>query len=130
MPAYWRLLKWSICLESDHRANRYSRASFNELVNRPNELRGAPVQVDLHICRITTYAAPENRLGIEQLYEVWGWSEDSRGSLYVAVTPELPAGMQIGEVVSEQAKLCGYFYKVQSYLTAGAGRTARRRRRR
>ena len=68
---------------------------------------------------LQAYAAPENRLGIERLYEVWGWSEDSRGSLYVAVTPELPAGMHTGEVASEQATLCGYFYKVQGYLAAG-----------
>lgn len=121
MPAYWRLLKWSVQQpDGGSERNRFSRVAFNELVNRPNRHRGAPVQVDLHICRIVSYAAPDNGLGIERLYEVWGWSDDSRGSLYVAITPELPPGMQTGEKVSERGTLLGYFYKVQGYLAAGS----------
>src|SRR5262249_28600279 len=84
-----------------------------------------PVQVDLHVCRIVECAAPANSLGIERLYEVWGWSDDSRGSLYVAVTPDLPAGMSIGESVRERAIVCGYFYKVQGYLAAGSAAQSR-----
>src|SRR5262245_39182850 len=86
MPAYWRLLKWSL-QSSNTQAdqNRFSSVPFNHLVNRPTLLRGVPVQVDLHVCRIASYPAPENSLGIQRLYEVWGWSDDSRGSLYVAI---------------------------------------------
>jgi hypothetical protein len=121
MPAYWRLLKWSVMQpESAGARNDFRFVSFNELVNRPNQWRGRPVQVALNICRIMEYAAPENRLDIERLYEVWGWSEDSRGSLYVVVTSELPAGMSVGESVSERAIVSGYFYKVQGYLAAGS----------
>jgi hypothetical protein len=125
MPAYWRLLKWCARQwDCERDRNLFSQVSFGELVNRPSMLRGAPVQVDLHICRITSYAAPENGLGIQQLYEVWGWSEDSRGSLYVAVTPDLPPGMHAGENVNEQAILCGYFYKIQGYLASGSASQA------
>lgn len=121
MPAYWRLLKWSIRQpNTDCDQNRFSTVSFNDLVNRPSVLRGVPVQVDLHVCRIVGYTAPENSLGIQRLYEVWGWSDDSRGSLYVAVTPDLPSDMRIGEVVSVPATLRGYLYKVQGYLAAGS----------
>src|SRR4029079_9059663 len=121
MPAYWRLIKWTVQNpKSECDRNAFSRVSFNELVNEPSVLRGAPVQVDLDICRIVKYPAPDNRLGIERLYEVWGWSDDSRGSLYVAISPDLPAGVSIGEAVSERASVCGYFYKVQGYLAAGS----------
>jgi len=121
MPAYWRLLKWSVRQsESQIDRNLFSRVSYNRLVNNPRVLRGMPAQIDLHICRIVSYPAPENSLGIEQLYEVWGWSDDSRGSLYVAVTPQLPAGMQTGESVCERATICGYFFKIQGYLAAGS----------
>jgi hypothetical protein len=121
MPAYWRLLQWSHQpAESELDRAAFSRVSFNDLVNRPCELRGAAVQVDLHVCRVTSYDAPQNRLGIDRLYEVWGWSEDSRGSLYIAVTTELPAGLPTGEVVTGTATLCGYFYKVQGYVAAGS----------
>jgi len=121
MPAYWRLLKWTIRepnLQRDQ--NQFSRVPFNDLLNRTSALRGVPVEVDLHVCRIVSYAAPENSLGIERLYEVWGWSEDSRGSLYVAVTPDLPSGLRTGESISERATLCGYLYKIQGYVAAGS----------
>jgi hypothetical protein len=121
MPAYWRLLKWTM-REPDFQCdqNQFSRVPFNDLLNRPSALRGMPVQVDLRVCRIVSYAAPENGLGIERLYEVWGWSDDSRGSLYVAVTPDLPPGMRTGESVSERATLYGYLYKIQGYVAAGS----------
>jgi hypothetical protein len=121
MPAYWRLLRWSVRQPGgDSDQNAFGRISFNELVNRPNAWRGRPVQIDLHVCRIAECAAPPNSLEIERLYEVWGWSDDSRGSLYVVVTSELPAGMSVGESVTEQAMVSGYFYKVQGYLAAGS----------
>jgi hypothetical protein len=121
MPAYWRLLKWSARPpEGNGDQVDFRHVSFNELVNRPNAWRGRPVQIDLHVCRIVECAAPQNSCGIERLYEVWGWSDDSRGSLYVAVTPELPDGMSVGESVIERAAVCGYFFKVQAYLAAGS----------
>lgn len=121
MPAYWRLIKWSL-QQPDFESPRssFSTVSYNELVNQPGVFRGRPVQLDLHIRRIAEYAAPANSLGIERLYEVWGWSEDSRGSLFVAVTPELPPGMAVGESVTERARISGYFYKIQGYVTAGS----------
>jgi hypothetical protein len=121
MPAYWRLLKWSTQQpKHDGDPIGFGRISFVELVNRPSVWRGRPLKVDLHVCRIAECVAPANSLGIERLYEVWGWSDDSRGSLYVAVTTDLPAGMSIGEAVSERATVCGYFYKIQGYLAAGS----------
>lgn len=121
MPAYWRLIKWSL-QQPDFEFSRsmLSAVSYNELVNQPGVFRGRPVQLDLRIRRIAEYAAPANNLGIERLYEVWGWSEDSRGSLYVAVTPDLPPGMAVGESVTERATISGYFYKIQGYVAAGS----------
>ena len=121
MPAYWRLLKWTVqhsVSDLQHRSG--SRVPYGDLVNMPSRLRGRLVQVDLQVCRILSYDAPGNGLGIKKLYEVWGWSEDSRGSLYVVVTPELPAGMKTGEVVRGQATLYGYFCKIQGYLAVGS----------
>jgi hypothetical protein len=78
------------------------------------------IQVDLHVCRILSYDAPENDLGLKTLYEVWGWSEDSRGSLYVVVTPGLPAGVRPGLVVQERATVYGYFCKLQGYVAVAS----------
>ena len=121
MPAYWRLLKWSVHQTvKELRRENFQRAVYNELVNMPNQLRGMPVQVDMHVCRILSYDAPNNSLGITKLYELWGWSEDSRGSLFVTFTPELPPGIHPGETVSEQVAVYGFFCKIQGYLAVGS----------
>ncbi len=125
MPAYWRLLRWtqnapikgSVTQVS---SPRYMPLAYHELINRSKGLRGQPVTVDLHICRVVSYDAPANSLGIKTLYEVWGWSEDSRGALYVAVAPELPAGIKVGESVHYRGTLRGYFCKLQGYLAVGS----------
>ncbi len=54
------------------------------------------------------------------LYEVWGWTEESRSWPYVGVVLDLPKGMPIGANVYEQVTLVGYFFKMQGYLEAGA----------
>jgi hypothetical protein len=63
--------------------------------------------------------AGKNRDGI-QLYEVWGFTKESRDRLYVAIIVDLPKGMPIGPSVYEKAKFAGYFFKLQGYHSAGA----------
>lgn len=121
MPAYWRLLKWTVQPAStDLPADAFPRIAYSQLVNSPHRLRGRPVQLDLHVCRILSYDAPDNVLGIRRLFEVWGWTEDSRGSLCVVVSPELPPGVETGESVDERLMARGYFCKIQGYLTVGS----------
>ncbi len=119
MPAYWRLLKWSVG-NPQSRAAEFPRISYGELVNSPGKCRGQAMRVELCACRILSYEAPRNSLGINRLYEIWGWSEDSRGSLYVVVSPELPPGIAPGETVSERLEVRGYFCKIQGYVAVGS----------
>lgn len=119
MPAYWRLLKWSI-QNPQSRPAGFPRLPYNELVNSPSKCRGQALRVELCACRILSYDAPANSLGIDRLYEVWGWSEDSRGSLYVIVSTELPQGVSPGETVSERLEVEGYFCKIQGYVAVGS----------
>lgn len=121
MPAYWRVMSWVVEQPFDSLCRR-SRADFviNDLLGNPDANRGQLLRLDLNVCRVLSYKVPANRLGLTQLYEVWGWTGESQAWLYVGITPELPAGFPIGSDVSERAALCGYFFKLQGYLEAGA----------
>ncbi len=56
------------------------------------------------------------------LYEVWGFTSESRDRLYVAIVVDLPKGMPIGPSVYEKARFTGYFFKLQGYEPAAPGR--------
>ncbi|MFO0916486.1 MAG: hypothetical protein U0795_26250 [Pirellulales bacterium] len=127
MPAYWRLMQWSTRRSIDQwRELSVAQASYGLLVTQPQAQRAQPVKLNLNVCRILSWDAPPNELGVKKLYEVWGWTEDSRGGMYVLVTPDLPAGMQVGERVREQGVVYGYFCKLQGYVAANAGAAAPR----
>jgi hypothetical protein len=53
-----------------------------------------------------------------QLYQLWGATPDSRTWLYCAVVVDLPKGIPIGKTIQEQARVVGYFFKLQSYYPA------------
>jgi hypothetical protein len=55
------------------------------------------------------------------VYEVWGWTTESKAWLFVVLVPELPPGMPVGTDVYERVSFAGYFYKLQGYQEAGAG---------
>ncbi len=121
MPAYWRLLKWAGGESvGDSKQQAAPQISLRDLFKRPDASRGRSVRVNLHVRRIAACAAPKNSLGVENLYEVWGWCESAPDSLVACITAELPPGIEPGEYVEERATLCGYFYKFQGYRTAGS----------
>ena len=130
MPAYWRLFKWA---ESQSLAELQKRADaelqkranhnivLNQFVQTPDDQRGKLFSLDLNVRRVLVYDAPANSAGIKQVYEVWGWTTESKAWLYVVLTAHLPEGMPIGPNVYERATFAGYFFKVQGYQAAGAG---------
>lgn len=121
MPAYWRLL--SISMAEDY-GTQYEKArrnpSLNEFHTAAAKHRGELVSLNLNIRRVVQYDAIDanNPANVKQLYEVWGWTEQSKSWLYVCVTPELPPGMQVGEAVSFRAQFTGYFFKMLAYHSA------------
>jgi hypothetical protein len=122
MPAYWRLFSWT---QHQSTAKLQERASkdfvFNQFIRDPDEQRGKLFRVELNVRRVLAYDAPENKAGVKKVYEIWGWTTESKAWLYCVLTPELPAGMPVGTDVYERASFTGYFLKVQGYHAAGAG---------
>src|SRR5262245_7676361 len=122
MPAYWLLFSWFSHQSLDELQRRASPAVvFNQFVQTPDEQRGKLFRLDLNVRRVLSYEAPPNSAGIEKVYEIWGWTTESKAWLYVVLTAHLPEGMPVGPDVNERVTFAGYFFKVQGYHAAGAG---------
>ena len=116
MKSYKRVLQWVrhqpyALLEKRARTD----LMFNDFYNTPDKHRGQLVALDLNVRRVLKYD-----LEGQPVYEVWGWTTESKTWLYVAVVIDLPPGMPIGPEVYEKGRLAGYFFKLQAYHEAGA----------
>jgi hypothetical protein len=122
MHAYRRLLNWVDC-QSLGRLKARGRAapSLNDLMQEPAVHRGELTRLDLNICRVLKYDLHDDDSGAQRtLYELWGWQDNTQGWLYVVVTPEIPAAIELGARVDQHATFYGYFFKLQGYYPAGA----------
>jgi len=122
MPAYWRLFNWTEHQSYDVLNKRATGdVVLNQFMQSPNEQRGKLYRLDLNVRRVLAYNAPDNSAGIKKVYEVWGWTTESKAWLYCVLTAHLPPGMPVGPDVYERVTFAGYFLKVQGYHAAGAG---------
>lgn len=122
MPAYWRLFSWVEHQSYGDLKNRVRHdAVFNDFVRAADSQRGRLVALELNVRRVLAYDAPENSAGVQNVYELWGWTTESRAWPYVIVTAHLPTGMAVGADVRERVSFCGYFFKLQGYQASGAG---------
>lgn len=122
MPAYWRLFKWTESQTMEQMQKRaVTRIVLNDFAQSADEQRGKLIRLDLNVRRVLEYDAPQNSVGITKVYEIWGWTEESRAWPYVMVTAHLPPGMPVGPNVHQKANFVGYFFKLQGYQAAGAG---------
>lgn len=125
MPAYWQLLAWSHTQpfsELERRAK--PDPAFTQLWELPSDYRGVPIRMRLHIRRVLRYDAPENPLGVQQVYEAWGWTDDSKSFPYVVVFTDPPENLPVGPEVQAEAVFAGYFLKVMSYTAFDVHRGA------
>jgi hypothetical protein len=130
MPAYWRLFGWAEHQTSAQMRKRAAeqlqkRASqeivLNQFIRDPDDHRGQLFSLDLNVRRVLAYDAPPNKAGVKKVYEIWGWTTESKAWLYCVLTAQLPEGMPTGSDVHERVTFAGYFFKVQGYHAAGAG---------
>ena len=120
MPAYWSLMSMvgQATFESMTQEARHDFV-FNDFYRHAEKNRGGLASMTLNVRRVQKYAAQEgNAANVKDLYEVWGWSNQAKAWLYVFVTPNLPAGISIGEHVQHRVTFVGYFFKLQAYQPA------------
>jgi len=121
MPAYWRIMNVVKKTPfSDLLKAADSKIRFNDLYSSPSNQRSKLITLTVNIRKITRYDTDENPAKVQELFEVWGWSETSKAWLYVFVTPELPAGLDANTPVNQTSKFAGYFFKLQGYQPGAA----------
>jgi hypothetical protein len=122
MPTYWRMFRWVENQSLPELTRRAKRdVVLNDFLQEPEVQRGQIVLLDLNVRQVIAYPAPENSAGIKTVYQIVGWTDQSKAWLYYGLTAHLPKGMPIGVNVHEKATMVGYFFKVQGYHPAGAG---------
>ncbi len=113
MPAYWQLMQWSQTASSaelDQRA--LHDVPFTQLCEQPAKYRGKLISMRLHVQRVLKYDAPSNPLELQDVYEAWGGTDESRSFPYVVVSFQCPDGLPIGTDVRGEVNFVGYFLKV------------------
>lgn len=118
MPAYWRLFKWARAQPmSEMEARALKNPFFTQFWSQPEKMRGKLATLRLQVRRILSHEAPENSAGVKRVYEIWGVTDESRGTPYVVITDQLPANLQEGADVRGVAVFTGYFLKILGYQT-------------
>lgn len=117
MPAYWRLLRWSLTQSFEDLQSR-ARADvvYTNFADIPHKLRGQPVYLRLSLRRVLQHDdVGPNSAGVKQLYEAWGVTSESRSWPYVLVFYDKPPELPVGAEVHEEAEFVGYFLKLMAY---------------
>ena len=102
MPAYWRQFGWVQHQSTDQLRQRASRkVVFNQFIRNPEEQRGKLFQFDLNVRQVLQYPATTNKVGVKTVYEIRGFTTESKAWLFFLLTPELPEGFPTGTDVVE-----------------------------
>ncbi|WP_254510531.1 hypothetical protein [Anatilimnocola floriformis] len=122
MPAYWRMFMWSKNQTVEQLLKRADKSiRLDDMLRRPAKTRGKLVKLNLHVTRILSYSVADKNLGdVKKVYELWGWSDETKAWLYCGVTADLPDNMPLGSDLHENVTFIGYFFKVQGYLAANS----------
>ena len=126
MPAYFRVLSWV-----DHqptallRKRAHKDVVYNDFRKTPNSMRLQIVELNLNVRQILrAFGPPENGKEMpittpegKQIYQVCGFTQEGGSNMYYGIVTDLPKGMPIGTLIDVNAKLVGYFFKLQGYIS-------------
>ncbi len=116
MPAYWRLMRWSMTESFDDLWERaHKDRYFTHLAQAPEQHRGELVGLKLSVRRTASFPAPRNSAGAKTVYEAWGVTDESRGNFYCLVFYDKPPELPIHPDVHEEVQFVGYFHKLLTY---------------
>ncbi len=125
-PAYFQILSWVDHQSTEALRKRATRAFFYDtLIKSPDTMRLQIVDVKLAVRQVVPVMGkpkdgkPQPLLTRDgkEIYEVRGVSPESGSNLYFGMVTDLPPGTQIGTLINEDARLIGYFFKVQGYIS-------------
>jgi hypothetical protein len=127
MPGYWGLVDLVMdksVAELAKSARRNPR--YNDFYSNPSKHRGELVSTTLHLRRVISYPV-DPALGHKatELYELWGWTDESKAWVYCIVTPKLPPGFPKDGDFNRDVEVAGYFFKMQGYQPGSAAPNAK-----
>ncbi|MEY4567207.1 MAG: hypothetical protein RLY14_2177 [Planctomycetota bacterium] len=127
MPGYWGLVDLVMdksVAELAKNARRNPR--YNDFYSNPSKHRGDLVSTTLHLRRVISYPV-DPALGHKatELYELWGWTDESKAWVYCVVTPKLPPGFPKDGDFNRDIEVAGYFFKMQGYQPGSAAPNAK-----
>jgi hypothetical protein len=117
MPAYWRLLKWARSQSFEELEGRAKRdVVYAQLFQRPEKYRGQLIRLRLHVRRIVKGDdVPANTADAEDIFELWGSTDESKSQPYGVICPEMPDWFRTGGDVEEECVFVGYFFKLMAH---------------
>ena len=119
MPAYWKLMRWSMTESFDDLWERSRKdLYFTHLAEAPQKYRGELIGLKVSLRRALVHDAEENSAGAKQVYEAWGVTNESRSGLYCLVFYDKPSELAIKPSIHEEATFVGYFLKQFTYEDA------------
>jgi len=98
--------------------------NVTDLFNRPHETRGKPVLLSGTAKRIVSIPVTDSEVhrlfGVDQYYQIFFYTEQSRGNPIVVCVRSLPEGMPVGDAVdfAEQITVAAVPYKLWIYETS------------
>jgi hypothetical protein len=125
-PAYFRILDWVDHQSIDALRKRAKRDFFyDNLIHSPESMRLQIVEVKLTVLQIVQVMGlpkdgrPQPLLADDgsKIYEVRGVSQESGSNLYFGMVTDIPTGTPLGTSIDLDARLVGYFFKVQGYIS-------------
>ncbi len=121
MPSYWRLMRWSMTESFDDLwARAHKDRYFTHLGQTPEKHRGELIAMKVSLRRALRHPreTKKNAAGVEQVYEAWGVTDESRTGLYCLLFYDLPPQLPVRPSIHEQVQFVGYFLKLISYEDA------------
>jgi hypothetical protein len=126
MPMYWQLMAWSRTQPfRDLEQRAKPEPAFVQVWEQPQKHRGEPIRLRLHIVRVLHWEADAgNPLGVKDIYEAYGWTDESKSFPYCVVFPELPPGLRVGKDAHGEVVFVGYLLKIMAFEGFDAKRGA------
>ncbi len=97
---------------------------FVDLFRHPEAYRGQAVTLTGYAREVRKYPAGPNSEGLQTLYEIWMYTEDSQTNPAVVVASSAPESLPIGEDVQVPVRATGYFFKMYGYQAQDTTRIA------
>ncbi len=126
MPSYYRLLKWARAQPFEDLEVRAKRNPvYSQFFESPDKHRGQLFRLRLHVRRIVEHEdLPQNSAEARKVYELWGFTDESKDHPFAIVVPEIPSWFKVGGEVEEECVAVGYFFKLLAYEAFHTNRAA------